>query len=54
MRPAAEAFSAAVRTSLPLRLGASHNIASGRPMVDADGSVLATEVFGWADEPGES
>lgn len=54
VRPAAESFGATIGRSLGLRVGASHNIASGRPMVDADGNVLATDVFGWADEPGES
>ncbi len=31
------------------RVAACHNIASKRPMVDAQGEVLATSVFGWTE-----
>lgn len=33
-----------------LRVGACDNIASKQPMVDADGNVLAADVFGWTGE----
>lgn len=32
------------------RVAACHNIASKRPMSDADGNVLATSVFGWTEQ----
>lgn len=33
-----------------LRVAACDNIASKRPMTDADGNVLATSVFGWTEQ----
>lgn len=53
VRPAALALLAAVDAVLDFRIGAAHNIATGRPMVDADGNVLATDVFGWLDDQSE-
>ena len=50
VRRAAESLRDAVSTFIDGIIGASHNIASGRPMVDADGNVLATDVFGWPDD----
>lgn len=36
-------------TRAALRVAACHNIASKRPMTDADENVLATSVFGWTE-----
>ena len=36
-----------------MRVAATHNIASSRPMTDAEGNVLASTVFGF-DNPGEA
>lgn len=48
IRPAAEAFKRIVSEMSDMRIAACHNIASKQPMVDADGNVLAADVFGWA------
>jgi LuxR family transcriptional regulator, quorum-sensing system regulator CciR len=50
VRPAAEAFRRIVEDLGNFRIAACHNIAMKEPMVDADGAILATEVFGWTDE----
>lgn len=52
IRPAAETLRDAAISLAKLRVGACANIASKDPMVDADGKILASEVFGWS-EPGE-
>lgn len=46
---AAQALFAAVNAAVDARIGASHNIARRRPLVNAEGEILATKVFGWAD-----
>jgi len=51
IRPAAEALRDAVFALTGLQVAACANIASKEPMVDADGAILAAEVFGWT-EPG--
>jgi len=50
VRPAAIAFRTAVETLWPLRVAACHNIALKEPMVDHQGQILATEVFGWTTD----
>lgn len=52
VRPAAEALRDAAMALAKLRVATCANIASKDPMVDGDGDVLASEVFGWR-EPGE-
>jgi DNA-binding CsgD family transcriptional regulator len=47
IRPAAEALSELALTLGPYRAVVSHNIASKQPMVDADGAILASAVFGF-------
>jgi LuxR family transcriptional regulator, quorum-sensing system regulator CciR len=47
IRPAAEALHQAVLSLAALRTAPCANIASKEPMVDAAGSVLAADVFGW-------
>lgn len=47
VRPAAEYFRDVVQGAIGLRVAACHNIAVKQSMVDADGEVLATSVFGW-------
>jgi len=47
IRPAAEALHALALSLARLRTAACANIASKEPMVDANGALLATEVFGW-------
>jgi LuxR family transcriptional regulator, quorum-sensing system regulator CciR len=50
VRAAAEYLRAAVERRLgDWRVAACSNIATARPMRDAEGAVLATSVFGWAD-----
>jgi LuxR family transcriptional regulator, quorum-sensing system regulator CciR len=50
VRLAAERLRAAVEKRLGYwRLATCSNIASARPMLDGDGAVLATSVFGWGD-----
>ncbi len=46
IRPAAEALHA-LTLGLNLRTAPAANIASKEPMVDANGAILASEVFGW-------
>jgi DNA-binding CsgD family transcriptional regulator len=50
IRPAAEALRDAARDLAGLRVAATHNIASGSPMRDAGGAILASEVFGDAGD----
>ena len=52
IRAAAQALHEIVMSMARLRTAPCANIASKDPMVDGDGSVLASEVFGWK-EPGE-
>ena len=52
IRPAAEALRDAAFAIANLRVAAAANIASKDPMVDEDGTILASEVFGWR-EPNE-
>jgi DNA-binding CsgD family transcriptional regulator len=52
IRPAAETLRDTALSLAQLRVGACANIASKDPMVDAEGKILASEVFGWC-EPGE-
>lgn len=47
IRSAAQALHHRVLSLANLRVAACANIASKEPMVDANGAVLATEVFGW-------
>jgi len=48
--PAAERFRAIVNDMIGFRVGVCHNIAVKKPMVDMDGNILATSVFGFNDE----
>lgn len=48
VRPAAEALHAATMALAGLRAAAAANIASKQPMVDGNGEVLASKVFGWS------
>ena len=50
IRSAAESLRDATADIADLRVAATHNIASSTPMSDADGGVLAREVFGFGDE----
>lgn len=52
IRPAAEALNSAVLALADLRTAPCADIASKRPMVDGNGEVLASTVFGWLD-PGQ-
>lgn len=47
VRPAALRVQEMVRDLVDLRVAMSHNIAVKQQMLDADGNVLATSVFGW-------
>lgn len=49
VRRAAEAFRKAVRDIDDYRIAACHNIAQKALMIDDDGNILATSVFGWTD-----
>src|SRR5262245_26001691 len=49
IRPAAEALRDAAMSLTGLRVAPCANIASKEPMVDGDGNILASEVFGWCD-----
>lgn len=49
VRPAAERLQAIVQDLIGFRVAVCHNIAVRQPMVDADGEILATSVFGWTD-----
>src|SRR5688572_23956730 len=50
VRPAAEAFREIIEELGDFRIAASHNIAMKEPMVDADGAILASDVFGWTND----
>jgi DNA-binding CsgD family transcriptional regulator len=50
VRPAALRLLAIVQQTIGFRLAMCHNIALSQPMVDADGNVLASTVFGWTNE----
>ena len=50
VRPAAIAFREAAEALASLRVAAHHNIALKTPMLDHEGKILATEVFGWTTE----
>ncbi|MFM6852609.1 MAG: helix-turn-helix transcriptional regulator, partial [Sphingopyxis sp.] len=49
MRAAAEALNA-IAIECGMRAAPAHDIAGRRTPVDADGSLLASEVFGWTNE----
>ncbi|WP_066961198.1 helix-turn-helix transcriptional regulator [Rhizorhabdus dicambivorans] len=50
VRPAAEAFYALARDRFDCRVATCHNIAVKQLMRDAEGNILATDVFGWTDD----
>ncbi len=50
VRGAAERLRDIVHEMLGFRVAVCHNIAVSQPMVDADGDVLATGVFGWTND----
>ncbi len=50
VRPAAEAFRDIVNTIADMKVAPCDNIASKQPMIDADGNVLAADVFGWTGD----
>jgi DNA-binding CsgD family transcriptional regulator len=50
VRPAAERLRDIVDEIVGFRVAICHNIAVSQPMVDADGEVLATSVFGWTND----
>ncbi len=50
VRPAAEALAAIAKGMANLRVAVCDNIASKQTMLDAEGNVLAAEVFGWTGE----
>jgi hypothetical protein len=50
VRAAAEAFREIVGELGDYRIAACHNIAMKEPMVDGQGNVLASDVFGWTDD----
>ena len=52
IRGAAERFRDIVAEICGLKVAAHHNIADKHPMLDADGNVLASEVFGWSGQIG--
>ena len=52
IRPAAETLRDTVMSLAQLRVATCANIASKDPMVDGEGKILASEVFGWC-APGE-
>ena len=49
IRPAAEALRDSAMSLTGLRVAPCANIASKEPMVDGNGNILASEVFGWCD-----
>jgi LuxR family quorum-sensing system transcriptional regulator CciR len=53
VRAAAEALQSIVRELGDFRVAPCHNIALKEPMVDDQGGVLATEVFGWTNDEGD-
>ncbi len=51
IRPAAEALCEMIMADAPtLQIAMSDNIASKRPLVDGEGELLSSEVFGWRDD----
>lgn len=50
VRGCAERLRDIVRDMLGFRVAICHNIAVKQPMVDADGEILATTVFGWTQD----
>lgn len=50
IRPAAEALRDVVRDLAGLKVAVTDNIATAKPMQDADGAILAGEVFGFSGE----
>ncbi|MCX8477791.1 MAG: LuxR C-terminal-related transcriptional regulator [Sphingomonas sp.] len=50
IRAAAEALRDTVRELAGLRVAVTHNIAAAEPMKDAEGAILASEVFGFTGE----
>ena len=50
VRGAAERLRDIVHDSVGFRVAVCHNIAVSQPMVDADGDILATGVFGWTND----
>jgi LuxR family quorum-sensing system transcriptional regulator CciR len=50
VRPAAERLRDIVSDLMGFRVAICHDIAVSHPMVDADGQVLATSVFGWTND----
>lgn len=53
VRPAAQALNALVQTMFACRAAIAHDIGSKQMMRDAEGRVLATDVFGWTDSEGD-
>lgn len=53
VRRAAEALQREVSSVLDYRIAPWHDIASRRPMTDADGKVLLVDIFGWPVDPKE-
>jgi len=53
VRPVAETFKRIVENLGDFRIAACHNIAMKEPMVDDQGGILATEVFGWTTQEGD-
>lgn len=49
VRGAAESFQSIIGDSLALRISPCHNLATSQPMVDDEGNVLASHVFGWTE-----
>ena len=47
IRRSAEAFRDIVKKLVNMRIAASHNIAKNEALVDIEGQLIATEVFGW-------
>lgn len=50
VRAAAESFNRIVQELGDFRIAPCHNIAMKEPMVDDQGAILATDVFGWTSE----
>jgi DNA-binding CsgD family transcriptional regulator len=53
VRPAAVRLKAIVQDLVGFRVAMCHNIAVRQPMVDAEGNVLASTVFGWTNKETE-
>ncbi|MGC6476333.1 MAG: helix-turn-helix transcriptional regulator [Parvibaculales bacterium] len=49
IRHACEAYRDIVQEKFNMRIAATHNIALNTAIVDEDGEIMATEVFGWDD-----